>query len=318
MKQRRSRKFKKGRRRLVRAALPSSQFPERLLLAAIHQRWGIFLRQLRRCKRNPSEPAVHDLRVATRRLMVAVDLLMILSSSAGMRKTRQQLKRLLKSMGPLRDTQVQLAYVRGLLAECPVLRSFLTILLLREQRDVKRVSRQLVKIQSRSLYQPIVASIRNVRESIRRPAVKSAARLALQGSHALSFTRVAELLRQTNGSDPGTVHRTRVAFKKFRYTTEVLRPDAEARLHKAMDSYQSGMGGIHDLEVLIANIGVFVSQREDIRGRLRSGMHAPRRLVGNLHYVLQRLRQQHALLVRKFMLAHNEFYSFSTEKQSKG
>lgn len=317
MKKGRSRELKKVRRRPLHAGLPSSQFPERLLLVALRKRWIVFLRQLGRCRRNPSEPAIHDLRVATRRLMAAVDLLMVLSSSEELRKSRQQLRRLLKSMGPLRDTQVQLISVRRLLQECPELRPFLTVLLLREQRDLKRISRQLVKIQPRTLYQPIAGGVSNLGGSIRRPVLKAATRLALQGAHALSFARVAEMLRQTRTSDSGTVHRARVAFKKFRYTTEVLRPDIESRLHKAMDSYQSRMGGIHDIEVLLASMSAFVLARENVPGNPR-GVHPPKPPAGTLQRVLQHLRQQHAMLVRKFMLTHNEFYGFSIERPLKG
>ncbi len=50
-----------------------------LLLEAIDQRWEKYREQIKTCRREFSEEAVHDLRVAARRLLALVDLIRAIS-----------------------------------------------------------------------------------------------------------------------------------------------------------------------------------------------------------------------------------------------
>src|SRR5437867_1660483 len=95
----------------------SGEHLEKLVTAAVLDRWEMFLKRLKRCRKKGSERSVHDLRVATRRLIAAVDLLATVSANGRVRKTRQLLKRLLKLMGSLRDRQVQLLQVEKMLSD---------------------------------------------------------------------------------------------------------------------------------------------------------------------------------------------------------
>jgi CHAD domain-containing protein len=63
---------------------------------------------LKRCQKKYSEAAVHDLRVATRRLISTLDLLSELRPDDDLRQTRRKLKKTLDLFSPLRDVQVQL------------------------------------------------------------------------------------------------------------------------------------------------------------------------------------------------------------------
>ncbi len=313
--------------RRMRGAVRRPRAPEELLVDALRIRWRVFLSQLGQCRKRCSEPAVHDLRVATRRCIAALDLLATVSFQVG--KTRQQLKRLLKSMGPLRDTQVQISLLQKLTKDFPELELLSTVLLLREQRALKRISNRIASLHTRLLQQRINAGVRGFEKLMRRPAVRPALALTLQGSLAAEFIRVVELRQGLNRLDPATIHSMRVAFKKFRYAIEILRPDMEARLHVEMNAFQTRMGDIHDLEVLRASIRQFTARVPRSPRRIaapqagrtlrKSTLRAeslrrlsPRSL--DLARVERRLRERYASLVRKLMASADEVYRFYEAK----
>ena len=277
------------------------------LLEMLAGRWKEFLAQLRHCRAEFTEPSVHDLRVAIRRLVAAVDLLAMLSPPEQFISARVHLKGLLKRMSPLRDTQVQMLAVKKLSQEYPGLAVFSTVLLLREQRNLGRVSRRLVIFPIRNMQQSLFSAARGLERSMRNPSVKMAVRLSLQGSLASAFLRVVELSRRVDASDPTTIHRLRVAFKKFRYATEILRPDLEKAHHKALNDYQTRMGDLHDMEVLMESIE---GLRVRTSSRPQPGMSGRPIPAADLARILRRLRRQHSLLVRQFISSLDGLYRF--------
>lgn len=295
---------------------------DELLLAALRTRWRVLLKQLGRCRRRCPEPAVHDLRVATRRCMAAIDLLMSVPVSPGAGKARQQLKKLLKFMGPLRDTQVQILLVRKEMDRFPELEPLLTILLLREQRYLKRISSRMGTVQLRVLRQGISSGMKDLQRLMRMSAIRPVLGLALQGALGGEFIQVVELRHHLNRLDPATIHRMRVAFKRFRYAIEILRPDIEARVHDEMNAFQTRMGDIHDLEVLHSSVERLAG-RAMLRQRARSatqvthsnasqaGARRQSLLAGaDLAMVGRRLQRRSAMLAGKFIATADEVYGF--------
>jgi CHAD domain-containing protein len=62
-----------------------------------------------------------------------------------------------------------------------------------------------------------------------------------------------------------SIHRVRVAFKKFRYMMEIvnpLLPRFPEKNMKKMQEYQTHMGNIQDTEVFLRTLDVFNGQRE--------------------------------------------------------
>ena len=58
------------------------------------------------------ETSIHDLRVATRRMSSALLLLETVLEEKSASKARRRTRRVMKSLGPLRDIQVQVTLVR--------------------------------------------------------------------------------------------------------------------------------------------------------------------------------------------------------------
>lgn len=238
---------------------------------------------------------MHDLRVAARRLIAALDLLAAVIPERQVSKVRLQLKRLLKTMNPLRDTQVQLLAVKKFLPQFPELEPYCTVLLMRELRSLKQIARRLVKLQPPALRVQVREGARNLDHLSRTPETRDAANLALRGAFASAFARVATMRNQIIRTDPRSIHRMRVSFKKFRYVTEIVRPEMEGRLHKAMNAYQTRMGDVHDTEVLIAGIRSFTREYPAPDSLLRVQRH---------------LRRQLAMKVAALMKSMNEFREF--------
>jgi CHAD domain-containing protein len=70
------------------------------MLDSLHDRWQSFRAELKRCRKKASEGAVHDLRVATRRLISTLDLVARVHPEADLRKARRALKKQLDLFGP--------------------------------------------------------------------------------------------------------------------------------------------------------------------------------------------------------------------------
>src|SRR5438477_6653721 len=91
------------------------------LLEALRERWKSYRGALKRCRKRASEPKVHALRVETRRLLSTLEVLGSLVAHARIFKARKKLKEQLDSFDELRDTHVQLIYVREIVSHFPEL-----------------------------------------------------------------------------------------------------------------------------------------------------------------------------------------------------
>ena len=91
------------------------------------------------CQREFSNAAVHDLRVATRRLLTLLEILETLFLGMKGRKLRRELKQSLDCLDELMDTQVQIAYVEDEMAEVQDIAAFLKYLHRREATLLKQV-----------------------------------------------------------------------------------------------------------------------------------------------------------------------------------
>ena len=85
----------------------------------------------------------------------------------------------------------------------------------------------------------------------------------LTGSAAAAFGKVLARRAALTPLDPRSVHRMRVAFKKFRYIVELTQPFlpwVDRKHGRAMDEFQTAMGEIQDLEVLAAGLRRFAQR----------------------------------------------------------
>jgi CHAD domain-containing protein len=234
------------------------------LADSLHTRSRRYRKQLRRCQRRFSEEAVHDSRVETRRLLAIVELLCAFLPDREVQKARRALKRHLDTFDQLRDTQVQLVYVGRMTRIFPAARAFHSWLQQREARFTRKTCKAVKHIKTRRLARRIACFEKEICRQRKRLPRARAFEIAMREINQ-AFARVVQLCRRVKAANTATIHRTRVAFKRFRYMVEALSPLLPAIIDEhrnAMRGYQSLMGDIQDSEVLLAALDKFIHDEE--------------------------------------------------------
>ena len=225
--------------------IPVNQF----LLSALDDRWKNYRLELKRCRAEFSNEAVHDLRVASRRMLAFIRLINSISPHPRLQKLRRYFKDQLDEFDDLRDTQVILAEISETLQELPQLQEFQDHLQSVEKRLLKTLRKKLKVI---DLFD-VSKRIRRLRESLK---TDSSDDLVLKTFQAVEDAFLITQRRRdwVNPSQATSIHRVRIAFKTFRYTVEIVHPlldNFPAANLKRMHDYQSLMGEIQDVEVIL-------------------------------------------------------------------
>src|SRR6266498_5852815 len=133
-----------------------------LLLDALERCWKDYRKELKRCRTEFSNEAVHDLRVATRRILALIELLNSISPRPRLEKVTDFFKDQLDEFDDLRDTQVILAEISEVLQELPQLHEFQKELQSDEEKMRRNVHKKIKKFDTSGLS----TRIRKTQESI--------------------------------------------------------------------------------------------------------------------------------------------------------
>jgi CHAD domain-containing protein len=233
----------------------TSPAPGQLLLEALENRWRKYLEELKRCRAEFSNEAVHDVRVALRRLLSLIRLLNSIAPRPRLRKLNRLLKSQLDDFDDLRDTQVMLAEISETIRNLPGLAEF--------QAHLERVERRLLKDLRKKIrnldLKEIARRIWKTREALAGEEYADSAAPIL-GSVDDAFLAARQRYQQVDPNTPSSIHRLRVAFKKFRYMLEIAHPllkDFPPDNLKRMHEYQSLMGEVQDAEVFLQTLADF-------------------------------------------------------------
>ncbi len=210
---------------------------------------GRFSTCLSRASRNPSEKAIHDLRVSIRRLQsflsVTEEFLGVPGSYA---RQRKRLKALMGPLGRLRDAQVKIGWIRELLPEGDEA-SYRYALAVRSEAERRWESvRGMLRSVAPDRFLPRMKEQRD-------PSLRGAAATAKATAILRARRRKVEGFRDgaRNEADPHPLHRMRLAFKRYRYSAEVLSPLFPSVTRESLDrlhDFQTLLGTIHDFDVL--------------------------------------------------------------------
>ena len=257
-----------------------------------------YRKRLERCQRKFSESAVHDLRIQTRRLLALLELLGALHSPGPLKKIRKVLKQRLDAFDELRDTHVQMSLLSELDPRFPEPCDLDALLCRRERRLTDELHQGVLATKQARLERRLKTVEKKFRESAGQ-IPREEARLAIRAVLREAYDRVVTLRRRIRPNRAATVHRTRVAFKRFRYMSELLRPYLPGLKAKDLDrmrDYQTMMGNLQDMEVLLASLRRAVADKE-ISGRA----------VGPLRRELQRRRRE---LMDTYLAAADRLFDF--------
>jgi len=234
--------------------------PKQLLIKSLDARRQQYRDDFNRARADFSEDAVHDLRVATRRLLALLALLRFLLPDLPLRPLRHDLKGQLDSLDRLRDTQVMLGELRGHAEGIPSLAPFQIYLENQERRTLARVGKSFGAIKFVAVSR-LNSELLGLSEQLRgEGAVGDPVTAADQ-----AFAVVTQRYAAVDPAQPASMHHLRVAFKSFRYTVEIVhrlvaqfpRPNL-----KSMDAYQTALGRIQDADVMLSALGAFAAHDE--------------------------------------------------------
>ncbi len=271
-----------------------------MLIEALEVRQQNFVRQLSRVRRRPSEPGVHDLRVATRRLIAVMDLMSEITEIPLLQKKRRVLRRLLKGLNALRDAHICSMALGRLRAAFPSAGMVQRSIRVQERDLLRSVGRNLRLFDVRGL-RGAITEAENLFLAIGiNSALASAHRAVLMGALASAYARVVRRLQSLQNTDPSTVHRLRVAFKQYRYSLEILAPLLpwmNATTRSRLDAYQTAMGKIQDIVVVLRGMVAYESRRP-VTGRMA--------LIEVRQYLLRRTEE----LMKEFRANAEDAYRF--------
>lgn len=244
-------------KRQAAATLPLVEAPQTdlgmLVLRSLEDRWDVLHHDLESVRQKATTKKVHDLRIALRRMSSILALVDEILGGKPAARFSRRLDKLLKALGDVRDVQVQRKEVGRMAETYAALADFHRRLRKRERKLEPRAEKRLQSVSAERL--------RGLFEAVTADALLGLSSEALQTRHRATvlqavdrrFSDVIDARRALDVADLGTVHRMRVAFKKFRYMVEVLQPlligMGRAQLD-SMQAFQTLMGDVHDLDVL--------------------------------------------------------------------
>jgi CHAD domain-containing protein len=250
------------------ARTPSREAPR--LSAVLGRRWQDYERvALLLRERPPREPAVHDCRVAARRLITLLRLIENADAAPGARGLRRRVRRSLRALARLRDVHVehQLAAERG--PQHPALRSLARHLRLQERALGAAVAEELAhqaQAEERHHYAALIAYVASKETHGGTAPLLANVRREL-ARRAAAVRRRAQAMQ---ARELDSLHAARVATKKLRYLLEVLQALSGAavvaeRLRQAR-GWQSRLGRVQDLRVLRDELAAYLAAHPRLNG----------------------------------------------------
>ncbi len=220
--------------------------PYQTLVWALQRSWRRYHTSKIACSSRAKRKTVHELRTDLRRLITLMDVVQELGARGEAARLRRRLKRELNCVRDLRDLQAQEKHTAP-----GAFRSQLRQWIKKEQLNVERYfaraapKRQCLELVF-GLSEDLVAQAKSeLAEKRARPRLE---RLLLKRYRSFEVTS-----QRAHASLPLSFHRSRIEFKKFRYTWEVLAPlvPLSAATEIRLKALQDNLGEIQDTSVLI-------------------------------------------------------------------
>jgi CHAD domain-containing protein len=237
--------------------IPAGQ-PLLILIKRLDDCWNKYRRELRHTRRDFANEYIHDLRVSIRRLLVALEMGRAAVHHKRLKKSRRLLKSQLDAFDNLRDTQVQMTIVDELQEEFPEIAEYRDHLREREKRLGSRLQKKVKDFRSSGL----ARQVSKMRTSLHDKNVLEA-EAAIWATVDEAYSVVQQRQHAIRVDDTVTVHRLRLAFKKFRYMVECiypLLPNPPEQFLRRLHDYQAAMGEIQDAEIGLQMLAEFTAK----------------------------------------------------------
>jgi CHAD domain-containing protein len=246
--------------------------------------------------------AIHDIRVASRRLQQVLDLLYLPPRPAKVRKLRSTIRRARRVLSDLRNCDVLLERVERVLGRKRASRreaweAFRGYLQQRREQSFRKASRELSKLNLSALYVRLREHLKLSGQPSARLAPQSApAAIPMGDRDDLLRARLDAALRETWSSletliaqareapEATALHAVRIGAKKVRYLMEVIHeldvPGSDRAL-SSLRHLQQHLGDWHDLQVLEEMMLEMVARPRFLQGNLELAMEVERLALRN-------------------------------------
>ena len=209
--------------------------------------------------RNGDVTAIHQARVATRRVRAALP---IVTRGAKGRKLTKVVSRLTRALGCVREHDVALLSLDELGSDPSVSREGIDLLrtILTEEREhlFADMATEIDRVDLEKLQRKALAAAQRLVDA-RAPALSDPKRLRAVIKRSVRRALALQAAIDNAGGIylPDRLHQVRIAVKKLRYVLEVARDLSRSRASariRTLKSVQDLLGHMHDLEMLIMRI----------------------------------------------------------------
>lgn len=204
-----------------------------------------------------SEKSVHDLRVTIRRFLALLNVLNKDLTNGYIKLLRKQLKKELKLYNPLRDNQVQMIKIGKLSELFPILNNYLIYLSENELTILNSIKEKIDNKFACEINESVFFLKIQLKQMIPKSGITKNHLINAALNEYLSVLEMAKIL---NKNDLQSFHQLRIAFKKFRYTMEFLKPilNLSDNYYKKLKTFQDILGDIQDNRVLLENLNYWI------------------------------------------------------------
>lgn len=247
--------------------------------------------------------ALHDMRVASRRLREAMEIFQACYEPTAFKKHYRAVRRVTRTLGTARNLDVCIDFLSGLRKHVQEEgeQEVVSYLLSQQKKERKRAHKKMVrkmdKLDLKGLEKSLCAFFSNPvsdREAEENQDMASRARTIVKDrlENVFGYREAIE-----DEPDVDALHQMRIATKKLRYTMETLYiafdHNGFDKIYGAVKGLQERLGNIHDLDVFMDMVGDAKEKAED-RKRTRA-------LVPGMIRVRERIRAQRHELYKQFM-----------------
>ena len=252
--------------------------------------------------RDGDADAIHQARVATRRVREALPLV---TRGSKERKLTKAVSRLTRALGRVRELDVALVNLDEVTADAAM------------QTEGINLLRAILKDERQRLYADMAERIDRVDpEKLQRKALAAAARHAESEDDALSAGRMKKVIKRAarravslqaaidNAGGiylPDRLHEVRIAVKKLRYVLEIARELSRSRASariRMLKTVQDLLGRMHDLEMLIMRIRALQGSERAPTLKVSADLD---RLVRRLEMECRQLHVRYMVLKKKLL-----------------
>ncbi len=232
------------------------------MLEIINQKYDIYRHNLEIYSKEISSDNIHNFRVSSRRFRTALNLYKEIFPSEYFEIIIKIVKQNFKSLGDLRDIYIMINNCKEIKIQYSVICYFIDFLLRKEKKAIAEISKSLSNINLNQLDNSIFFLINDLKYAY--PDIKPDFSI-LENHLNDQLHLMGQLYSQIDYSDLRSIHKFRIATKKFRYSIEILQdfiPNYKD-LYKRLVNIQDDAGAIQDNVVLINHLNKYFKKQHN-------------------------------------------------------